>query len=308
MDSDNIDTIASPSSPAPLAVPPAGTAGLARTTEATAPPPSEEFAARIAYDKFSPIALAFAPERILPFRADVILARHNVQRGVSNVLPFRARIEEELPRVPFVQIEELPELAHGVVFATLQADVAYRSQGEIATLLAEGQPLRRKLLGSAVILVEDDLMPRDEVRAIQKGRGKLDTANDLVRLGDLFIRRGSVVAGKTSVTPAEAQRAGFLGSRLQTLIQPEDAVQERKVAPGQVEHVVMRNRLWTVLVERHILLWKVGAWLWGPDVEEYVPALQSRAVSRKDKDEEKDPPQAPPQTPPRAPAGLPKTL
>ncbi|HEX2571487.1 MAG TPA: hypothetical protein VH877_18145 [Polyangia bacterium] len=303
-----MDNIASPSSPAPLAVPPAGTAGPGSTTEIVVSPASEDFAARIAYDKFAPIAQTLAPERILPFRADASLARYNIQRGVNNVLPFRARIEEELPRVSFVQLMELPELAHGVLFAALQADVEYRSQGEIATLLAEGHPLRRKLLNSAVILVDDGIMPRDEVRAIQKGRGKLDTANDLVRLGDLFIRMRPKVEGKTSVTPAEAERAGFLGSRLQTLVQPENAVQARKTAPGLDELVGMRNRLWTVLVERHGLLWKVGAWLWGPDVDEYVPALQSRVVSRKDDEGKQEPPQTPPQAPPKSSSNLPKTL
>jgi hypothetical protein len=253
----------------------------ARSLDAAEPSTAEELSSNEAFDRFLPLGRALAEDAILDFRADPQLAYHNLTRGVRNVLAERRRIVSELPMVDLAALGELPQLGQGVIFAALRADVPPRSTGEIGELLKVAYPLRRKLLRAALLLAEDDLIPQGALRKIKKGQGPLNAAHDCVQLAALFERHAARVAGKSSVTEEEVRRAGAVGSRLGTLIRPRGASRRKRRPAEFVQAVEDRNRLWTLLVERHETLWKVGAWLWGRQVDTYVPPLQSRRLPRR---------------------------
>ena len=57
------------------------------------------------------------------------------------------------------------------------------------------------------------------------------------------------------------------------------------------EAIDQRDRFWTLLVHGHNDLRRAGAWLFGTEVDQHVPPLQSRQRLKK------KPPAAPPSTP-----------
>lgn len=50
-----------------------------------------------------------------------------------------------------------------------------------------------------------------------------------------------------------------------------------------LDAVKARDRLWTLLTQRHRDLRRVGMWLWADDVDEHVPPLQSRNLPARKK-------------------------
>ncbi|HSN99462.1 MAG TPA: hypothetical protein VLS89_14300, partial [Candidatus Nanopelagicales bacterium] len=65
-----------------------------------------------------------------------------------------------------------------------------------------------------------------------------------------------------------------------TVLRPK---RTRKKTPTEViDAAEMRDRLWTLLTQRHALLWRAGAYLFGKDeVDARVPPLQSRVAAPK---------------------------
>lgn len=55
----------------------------------------------------------------------------------------------------------------------------------------------------------------------------------------------------------------------------------RRTPTEQGELEVLRDQLWTLLMEHHEHLAKVGAWQWGASVTSHVRPLLARQVKRK---------------------------
>jgi hypothetical protein len=231
-----------------------------------------------AYEHFLPAAQKLPAADLLDFKADAALALHNVQVGVAAVLADETSLKRELPGVKVTELAELPRLAQAVVFAALQVNRDAGSDGTIAALLARAYHVRKKLLAAALALAEAELVPKADVLAIQAGRGRLDAANDCVALAALFDKHAHAVKSKSPVSASDLTEASEVGSELQTLLKPRAAGRDRAAPAAVAAAAEARDRLWTLLVARHDWLWRVGAWLFGRDVDERVPALQSRVL------------------------------
>lgn len=46
--------------------------------------------------------------------------------------------------------------------------------------------------------------------------------------------------------------------------------------PSLTEATELRDRFWTLLLQRHKALWRCGAWIYGQEVDSHVPPLQPR--------------------------------
>lgn len=46
--------------------------------------------------------------------------------------------------------------------------------------------------------------------------------------------------------------------------------------PSLAEATELRDRFWTLLLQRHDALWRCGAWIYGQEVDSQVPPLQAR--------------------------------
>lgn len=244
-------------------------------------PPVE--GSREAYDRHLTEALALDARDVVPFKADAVLAYHNINQAVKAVMPREAQVRKELPTVKIEDLSGLTDLALAVVYAAHQVDRSVGSTGTIAELLAEARRLRGVLLTSAAAVAAKGLVPLSEVERIQKGVGPIDTGNDCLELVALFQKYPAALA-KTPVMSEDLSRAAEVGKELLAVLTPTAARGRKEPAPELVEAVNARDRLWTLLVRGHDLLKRVGCWLFGhaaSDAE--VPALQSRLVAPRKK-------------------------
>jgi hypothetical protein len=244
---------------------------------ADAPP---EIGAQAAYDRYLAEAQKLPADKLAEYRADPQLAYQNARRGAENVLAELTRIKHELPFADVEAVRTLPQVAQGLLFSALQVNRDLGSPGTIEALLGRAHPIRRKLLKAAEALVESKVISDDDVAPIRPGRGKVDMANDCVALAAVFRRYEKATAGKTAITAADIAEADEVGSRLQTLLKTKGTPTDNRPAPGLAAAIDARSRFWTLVEARHEMTWRIGAWLWGRAVDEHVPPLQSRAVSR----------------------------
>ncbi|MCU0693763.1 MAG: hypothetical protein MUF54_20435 [Polyangiaceae bacterium] len=222
----------------------------------------------------------FDPAAILPFRTDAHLAQHNAVRGLEAVLQHEDRITQELPSANLAELREIQPLTHAVLFA---AKLVNRTPEAtlLRDLIPEAYDLRRRLLTVAVALSESKLLPEREVEAIRQGKGQVDAMTDLTQLPALFRRHQAAIEGKHPLGEADLERAEALGKQLLQILRPGAAPASKVVSAALQASVDARDSLWTLLTRRHEQLWRVGAWLFGHEVDNRVPALQSRRVSRK---------------------------
>lgn len=228
------------------------------------------------YDAFIPAARKLIAAEIIPMRADPQLALHNVQIGVASVLAERTRVSKLL-ETDVEGLSSLPQIALAVVFASTQLTPVGATVG-LAQSVARGAALRALLLKTADALVLAELFPKAEVDKIRAGHGKLDAARDLVALTSLFAKHGAKVRGKHAVTAAQLKEASEVGTGLLKILKPGRA---RRTANGPAVGTDERDRLWTLLVQGHDRLWRVGAYLFGRNaVDAQVPSLQASRGGR----------------------------
>ncbi|MDC3988422.1 hypothetical protein [Polyangium jinanense] len=228
-----------------------------------------------AYDDFLPAAQDLPEADVRTFRADPSLAYHNVKSGLDAIAPHIARITEELPKVDVAALQTLDDLALAVIYAAAQVDRS--SDGSTPALLEKARAHRDVLIKSADALAAAGLIPLRTVEKIRAGKGGIDLAQDCVDLAALFTKHAKDIKGKTAVTAASIKEAATIGTDLLKRVKPKGT----KSKDPALDSVKVRDRLWTLLVQRHRDLRRVGMWLWADDVDQHVPPLQSRNVTRK---------------------------
>lgn len=234
------------------------------------------------YQRFLVDAQQIDARNTKPLRADPSLAYHNAARGVAAVLAHEGRIKQELPAVDIESLRSLPALALGVAFAAEQAAPGPAGP-EIRALLSEAAQLRRLHLTTAESLVEAKILPAQEVAKIRAGKGQIDMALDCGALAALFRKHAPAIKGKSAVTAAQTERAAVVGAKLIEVLNPKGASKKRKAGSEEEQKASARDRLWSLLLQRHEDLWRAGAYLFGRDVDERVPSLMARVAPVKSK-------------------------
>ncbi|RJS17060.1 hypothetical protein DRW03_28770 [Corallococcus sp. H22C18031201] len=252
-----------PGGPSPV------TAGLAREAVAEL----EVISSQAAYERFLAPARALEDGVVEECRANIALAYQNAKQGVDAVLLREAEVAT-LPGVQVELLRELPELAKGLAFAVLQAQRDLPA-GAFGPLYERAVLLRRQLLKAADALAEAGLLARAELEAAQD-EGRRDVVRDCAALARLMRRNEERFAGRSPVTPADVGEAELVAEQLGALLAAPADPRDREATPLLIEATRIRDRFWTLLTRRHDVLWRCGAWLYGRDVEERVPPLQSR--------------------------------
>ncbi len=228
------------------------------------------------YEEFEAEALALDPTAVTPMRADLQLALHNVQVGAASL----ADVEEDAKKLPNTKVPELmalPRLVLATIFADTQVDRSL-APSEIRSMLRRASVLRTLLLTSASSLVEAGLLAKGPVEAVRRGSGAPDLARDCVALSALFSKNAKALRGKHPLKPAEIEEASELGTRLLKAMKSGRA---RRQPTGTLPSADVRDRLWTLVVQRHDALWRAGAYLFGPGtVDVKIPSLQSNRGGR----------------------------
>ncbi|PTL85376.1 hypothetical protein [Vitiosangium sp. GDMCC 1.1324] len=242
-------------------------------------PELETISSQMAYDAFLTAAKAIEPGLIEECCADVVLTYHTVMRGVESVVGSGAVLVGKLPNVNVEELSMLPRLAQGLAFAALQVQRELQS-ASFGMLFERAQLLRRKLRKAADALAEANLLAEadiDEVR-LQAPRELLE---DCLALAALLRRNEARIAGRSPVTAPDIREAEQVAEKLRTLLGQQGDASDGGT-PSLVKVIEMRDRFWTLLNQRHDMLWRCGAWLFGRAVDERVPPLPIRqSVVRK---------------------------
>jgi len=234
----------------------------------------EALSSRSAYDTFLASAQSVDARAVEECRADIALAYYNVRQGVESVLGQEAAVSG-LPNVPLEELRCLPQLAQGLAFAALQVHRDLRA-AEFGPLFEQALHARRKLLKAAEALAVAQLLADSEVEALLNS-GRHDVIEDCVALAGLFKRNEARIAGRSPVTAQEVTEAEQLATRLRAMLSPRGSTAGGAPAPAVVA-IALRDRFWTLLNQRHEVLWRCGAWLFGREVDDHVPPLQARHV------------------------------
>ena len=239
-------------------------------------PPSIPLSFAAAYTRFLPAAELLPSERVQPYRDDRTLVLTNVQIGVAAVTPYLARLRVETPTLPVDGFAELEDLVHALYFATEQAasSAAKIKRELLDPTLTRLHALREPMLLCAEMFALLGTLPKQRVERIRSGSGPQDAARDGVDLSDLFAEFAEKVKDKHPFTPEHFTEIRELAQVVLREVTPERA--RVKPSPQMNKAIENRDRLFSLLTERYEDVRRAGFYLFGPEADEKVPALNAR--------------------------------
>jgi hypothetical protein len=205
------------------------------------------------------------------------LARANVTEGRKNVLAEREALDKVMKKAAWERVERIEIVVSTLVPAKSAAPPPKGADPDLGVQVARMWELRGRLLPLIELLASSGILSEAKVAKIRKGRGSLDGANDLVDIAKLLGENEAAVRGKLGpITPAEVLEAASLGAALGLRLRPTSAKKTSKVTQEQREAEDARNRLFTILQRDYDYTWRLGAVVFGRDVDAKVPPMMSR--------------------------------
>ncbi|MGK4005018.1 hypothetical protein WMF31_20495 [Sorangium sp. So ce1036] len=188
---------------------------MARPPKAAPAPilPTSPAAALAAYGRVEPKLLELGPDDLVTVYVEVPKAVSSVLGALPHLREMRDEIVRDLPNHPIETLDELEDYA----LAAWYADLLYStpaSELDTKKLTEDAAGLREGLLVAAEALAYRDLLDKQRVADIRKGKGHADLASDLIALAELFRGSWDKVRAKTAVEDVELERAADLGVRL----------------------------------------------------------------------------------------------
>jgi hypothetical protein len=194
------------------------------THEHEQPPPGgfEPAEAESALEALTPTLEAIPPDEVRRFPV-------NATAAVGLGLAFGEAFAEDRERfAAALQPEEFDPADYDDLgqraMAFWQADIQVRQElnkeSPLKALLAEGKPLRSKLLGSAEFLWAEHPELGDVVAGIRKGQGHQDMADDLGALHELFSDHWDKAVNQCPVTLEDVARAKVVGAEMLQAMSP----------------------------------------------------------------------------------------
>jgi hypothetical protein len=270
-------------------MPPATPTSLATANEISEPEIEATFR------HFLAIALEIPADQVRSARVNFTNVVQNAATGVAALAPFRDKIAK-LEDVSLEKIDAVAKIGQAFQYAVTRVDRHEPIPGDIRERLLEAHKLRAMMFAKVDVLVLDGIIPESEVAGIRKGRGPIDMAGDCVALTALIRKYASQIVGHAMITAEDLQTASDLGAQLLTELRSATAPAKTK---QQEETAEVRDRLYTLFVQTwEQNVWRAGAWVFGRDVDDHIPALGSRRHAKSE-------PAAPQPTPAPAPAPTP---
>lgn len=235
-------------------------------------------------EKHRSLATKLVANRVQVCRADVRIAAYNIKLGVDSIFGSGEdktereakikSIEEQLPKLSTKRALDLPGIARALVL-TAQKITPVVSTGEIEAKLAVVASLREPILRAAELLAGKGHLSVSDVAKIRAGTGKFDQASDGVALALLFAQNEAKVAGKHPFTAEDFTTLREASEWLMDRLTPAGA---KKAPAARRDDEDLRDRFWTLLVERHPDLRVMGYVLFQEEFDTKVPRLQSRVA------------------------------
>jgi hypothetical protein len=217
----------------------------------------------------------------LAFRINGTVAMANLRNAVAALErpDLQAKIHAELPTVDGELLEDTVRLTH--VFDYVHSQVRpERRSAEFKQSARRATTLRKRMLLQLELAVNFGLLPKERLRKVTRGNGLLNTAHGLQECIALLSELKKHQGDHWLVAVEEFNEALALVHEL--LVHGARGrrwwVKEQRKANKMA---IARARLWALVVQRHELLWRIGAWVWGKDVGKYIPAISRKGVKRR---------------------------
>ena len=234
------------------------------------------------YEEFVAEALRLPHEQIMGLKLDVNLIYVNVQQGVQSVQPHLDRLRAELPKLNVNGFGKLTTLAEALLYAHAESVrlALPVKRAEIDSKLGELLRLREAMLLQAEVFALVGIVPESLVAQIRSGTGMFDAAQDGVALADLYGAYRGQIAGKHPFAESQIARIAELGHGLMKVITPDGA--RASVSSAAAKAMDERDRIYSLLLQRHGELRRAGYYLFGDEIDEKVPTLGARAGKRRE--------------------------
>lgn len=239
------------------------------------------------YKHYLPAGRQIPEEQVQTCRADVRIVLVNVKRGVAAVCGTKAQVQavrEHLPKVPVNDVVELPDIARALLFAARRV-VPTVSPKEIEKALQEISGPREELLTLAELFGRRGLLDKDRVTGIRSGTGKYDMAQDGMDLASIFTENAAALKGLHPFAQEEIEKLRRTSEWLLENLTPAGARADAK-KKGRTPAEDARDRLWTLVAQRHPALRRIGYYFHGDDFEQVTPRLLSRVQGGASQEEE----------------------
>nr|HEX4313817.1 hypothetical protein [Kofleriaceae bacterium] len=229
------------------------------------------------FQRYLARAMQIPDDQIRTPRSNFSNVVHNAAAGLDALAPHHDAIAK-LPDITVADIEEVREISKAYLFAVTRAQRTAPIVGDLRARIREAHKLRAAFVAKFEVLVLDGVVPASEVAGIRRGHGPIDAAGDCIALATLVHKHATAIAGHLKIDPADVLRASELGSQLLAELRSATAPAKRKPTAADID---ARDRLWTLLETTwQQRVWRAGAWVFGHDVDDHIPALGSRRVSK----------------------------
>ncbi len=209
--------------------------------------------------------------------ADMRLAVFNATAARAALLANRPAIEASGVHFDWTILDTLNSLGRAVTFMVRQ--VVPGETSDVNALLKAGRPLRRLLLANARFQVIAERCPAAALTNIARKRGPLGIADDLVNLAFVHTQHGLVEG--PSITPEKIALAKSIGTELRDKVRPTGETRAAPPTSAQRYATNLRDRLWTVFLQRYQAMERAGGAIWGAELRKRVPSVHARFVTKK---------------------------
>jgi len=183
--------------------------------------PAEENAfevadARLAYERVLPKLEAIGASEIQRFKA-------NVPRAVANTFQVVRCFAKERPlfeavfapgKLNLADLDDLPDRAMALWYSDIMLRQALDPDTGLKALVQQGRTLQRKLRNAALYLWRGNGNLSGILTDIRQGRSRLDSADDLAALANLFENRWTEADGRCDIARTDIDDAKNLSVRI----------------------------------------------------------------------------------------------
>jgi hypothetical protein len=199
---------------------------------------------------------------------------HLAQQAAQDRKRF-ALLHKDLFDMEHIDTLELRAMAFWYAETVYLRLLGQRTSPDFAALLEEAAILRAELLRAANYLwgQDEDIAPT--LHQIRLGRGTEDTADDLLRLSELWLKHWHTAKGLSRIQKQDAEKAATLGSEILKQIDFRPTTDELK------EAAELRNKAWSFLDEAAQEVIDVGRFLFRhQDPAKRYPSLKKKQSQR----------------------------
>jgi hypothetical protein len=166
-----------------------------------------------AYERVASEILAVPAQDVRRFNLDMGRAARRGTVVAERIEPLHPAMSQ-LIDLDYRLVSNMGTYAWAVLHTNDLATQGTGDMARLAILLEEATPLRELMLGSGEMLALAGFVSKERVAAIRRGKGNVDTADDLQTLGRLYRELWASVHDKVPVTMTMVERAIVLSAEI----------------------------------------------------------------------------------------------